>query len=105
MIFDVKLGENFRRKATLVGGGHTTTAPASITYSSFAPRDSVRTALTIAALNDLDILACDIQNSYLTECAKKIFGPGRAQDDSKDGALWFQVIRSGVQRKVIRSTT
>ena len=30
--FDVKLGENFKRKARLVGGGHTTTAPASITY-------------------------------------------------------------------------
>ena len=30
MIFDVKLGENFRRKARLVDGGHTKTAPASI---------------------------------------------------------------------------
>ena len=28
MIFDVKLGENFRRKARLVDGGHTKTAPA-----------------------------------------------------------------------------
>ena len=26
MMFDIKLGENFRRKAQLVGGGHTTTA-------------------------------------------------------------------------------
>ena len=66
MIFDVKLGENFRRKARLVGGGHATTAPASITYSSVVSRDSGRIALTIAALNDLDILACDIQNAYLT---------------------------------------
>ena len=32
MIFDVKLGENFRRKARLVGGGHMKTNPASITY-------------------------------------------------------------------------
>ena len=32
MIFDVKLGEKVRRKARLVGGGHTTTDPASITY-------------------------------------------------------------------------
>ena len=31
MIFDVKLGENFRRKARMVGGGHKTPAPASIT--------------------------------------------------------------------------
>ena len=32
MIFGVKLGENFRRKARLVGGGNITTAPASSTY-------------------------------------------------------------------------
>ena len=29
-------------------------------------RDSVWIALKIAALNDLDVLACDIQNTYLT---------------------------------------
>ena len=33
MIFDFKLGANFRRKEILVGGGHMTTAPASIAYS------------------------------------------------------------------------
>ena len=74
MIFDIKLGENFRRKAILVGGGHTTTAPSSITFSLVVSRDSFRIALTIAALNDLDILACDIQNSYLTAlCREKIW--------------------------------
>ena len=41
MIFDVKLGEKLRRKALLVGGGNTTTAPASIAYSSVVSRDSV----------------------------------------------------------------
>ena len=60
MIFDIKLGKNFRRKERLVGGGHTTTAPYSITFSSLVSRDSVRIALTIASLNELDILACDI---------------------------------------------
>ena len=39
MIFDIKLGENFRRKARLVGGGQTTTAPASITYLSVVSRE------------------------------------------------------------------
>ena len=34
MIFDVKIGENFRRKAWLVAGGHTTETPAMLTYSS-----------------------------------------------------------------------
>ena len=27
MIFDIKLGKNFRRKARLAGEGHTTTSP------------------------------------------------------------------------------
>ena len=66
MIFDVKMGENFRRKARLVGGVHMTEAPSSITYSSVISRDSTRIALTIAALNGLVLLACYIQNAYLT---------------------------------------
>ena len=74
MIFDIKMGENFRRKARMVAGGHVTTAPASITYSSVVSRDSVRIALTIAALNDLQVLACDIQNAYLTaKCREKVW--------------------------------
>jgi hypothetical protein len=74
IIFDVKLGENYRRKARLVAGGHKTEAPASITYSSVVSRDSVRIALLIAALNDLEVLACDIQNAYLTApCREKVY--------------------------------
>ena len=65
MIFDIKLGEKFHRKALLVEGGHTVTASDSITYLSVVSRGSIRIALTIAALNLLDILTCDIQNSYL----------------------------------------
>ena len=74
VIWDVKLGEGFRRKARLVAGGHTTEAPPSITYSSVVSRDSIRIALTIAALNELSILACDIQNAYLTaDCREKVY--------------------------------
>ena len=51
-----------------------TELPSSITYSSVVSRDSVRIALTIAALNDLSILACDIQNAYLSApCREKIY--------------------------------
>jgi len=66
MIFDIKLSENFRRKARYVAGGHTTDTPSAITYSSVVSRDSVRICLLLAALNGLDILAGDIQNAYLT---------------------------------------
>ena len=60
------MGENFRRKARLVADGHKTATPTNITYSSVVSRDSARIALTIAALNDIKILACDILNAYLT---------------------------------------
>ena len=66
MIFDIKMGENFRRKARMVAGGHTTETPAALTYASVVSRDSVRTALAIAAINDQNILVWDIQNAYLT---------------------------------------
>ena len=60
MIFDIKMGENFRCKARMVAVGYTTESPSSITYSSVVSRDSVRIAPTIAALNNFDVLACDI---------------------------------------------
>ena len=66
MIFDIKMGENFRRKACMVAGGHMNESPSSITYSSVVSRDSIRITLKIAALNGLSTLACDIQNAYLT---------------------------------------
>ena len=66
MIFDINMGGEFRQKARMVAGGHTTEAPASITYSSVVSRDSARIAFPIAALNGLKVLACDIQNALLT---------------------------------------
>ena len=66
MIFDIKMGENFIQKARMVAECHTTETPSALTYASVVIRDSVRIALTIAALNDLKICACDIQNAYLT---------------------------------------
>ena len=74
MIFDIKLGNNFHRKERLVRGGQKTVATASITYSSVVSRYSVCIALTVSAFNDLDIIAFDIQNEYLTsKCREKIW--------------------------------
>ena len=66
MVFDIKLGENFRRKARFATDGHKTDALAAITYSTVVSRDSVQICLTIAALNDLEVLNADIENPYLT---------------------------------------
>jgi hypothetical protein len=72
IVFDVKM-DNFAYKARMVAGGHTTETPTSITYASVVSRDSIRIALTMAALNDLQVKAGDIQNAYLTApCREKI---------------------------------
>ena len=64
----------FTRKARLVAGGHTTDPPSSITYSSVVARDSVRIAFTIAALNGLTPMSCDIGNAYLNApCREKVW--------------------------------
>ena len=73
LVFDVKLGENYRRKARLVADGHRTESPSSIACSSIVSRDSVCIGLLIAALNELDVLSCDIQNAYLTAPCREKF--------------------------------
>ena len=87
LIFDIKLGENFRRKARLVADGHKTDTPSSVTYSSVVSRDSVRICLLIAALNDLDVQAADVENAYLTApCKEKVWtiaGPEFGSDQGK----------------------
>jgi hypothetical protein len=65
MIFDVNM-EDLRRKARFVAGGHTTDAPHVMTYASVVSRESARIAVTLAALNDLDVTMGDIENAYLT---------------------------------------
>ncbi|KAL7476293.1 hypothetical protein ACHAW6_002165, partial [Cyclotella cf. meneghiniana] len=73
MIFDVKM-EDFCRKARLVAGGHMTKTPATLTYASVVSQDTVRIALLMAALNDIDIWAANVLNTYITTpCSKKIW--------------------------------
>ena len=58
--------EDFRRKSRLVAGGHKTETQKCMTYSSFVGRETVRIALTIAALNDLQVKAVDVMNAHVT---------------------------------------
>jgi hypothetical protein len=53
------------RKACWVLDGHLTKDPDISTYAGVVSRESVRIALTYAALNDIDVTAADIQNAYL----------------------------------------
>jgi hypothetical protein len=83
MIFDIKV--DLTRKARLVAGGHQTEVPKESVYSSVVSRDSVRIALTIASLNDLEVLAADVQNAYLNAPTKEkcytIAGPEFGPDN------------------------
>ena len=63
MIFDVKMGENFRRKARFGAGRHSTGTPTSLTYSFVVSRDLVMIILLAVALNGLQVMACDIQHT------------------------------------------
>ena len=73
MIFDIKL-EGFRRKGRLVAGGHMVETPPIINYASVFSWDIVRIALTIAALNDLQVKASDVQTAFLTTpCEEKMW--------------------------------
>ena len=70
MIFDIKM-KNFRRKARLVAGGHMTTAPAAVTYASVVSRETVHIALTLTALNELEVKCGDVLNAYITAPVKE----------------------------------
>ena len=72
VVWDVKFG-SLQRKARLVAQGNKTEDPQVQTFASVVSRDSVRIALTIAALNDLDVMQADIQNAYLNApCDERI---------------------------------
>jgi len=72
MVFDVKM--DYTRTFGLVAGGHVTDPIDVSPYSSAVSRESVRVALIVAALNDLELEAGYIQNAYLTaKCEENIF--------------------------------
>ena len=90
MVFDIKLGENFRHKARLVAGGHVTTVDANLAYSSVVSRDSVRILFLLAALNDLTVSACDIQNAYITaDNREKIYCIAGPEFGSQMGSIFI----------------
>lgn len=64
LVFDVKMDGT--AKARLVAAGCRTSDPEGSTWAGVVSRETVRLALVYAALNDLDVLAADIMNAYLT---------------------------------------
>ena len=71
IIFDIKIGKNFRRKARYVADGNKTDTPPDVIYNSVVSRDSIRIILLIEILNDLEIVTGDIENVHLTAPCKE----------------------------------
>jgi hypothetical protein len=87
LVFDIK-SDTLARKARFVAGGHRTDPPKESTYSSVVSRDSVRLFFLLAALNDVDVLACDIQNAYINaETKEKIWFHGGDEMGSDKGKV------------------
>jgi hypothetical protein len=63
LVFDVKM--DFTRKARWVKDGHKTPDSATSSFAGVVSRDSIRIALTHAALLGLPVLGADIRNAYL----------------------------------------
>jgi len=87
VVFDVRM--DFAWKCRFVAGGHTTDTPSSITHSSVVSQDSVQLAFVIAALNNLDVMSCDLQNTCVNApCQEKIwFEGGLKTGEGKGEAL------------------
>ena len=62
-------------------------APKTLTYASVVSRETVQIALTIVALNDLEVKIVDVQNAFLTApCSELIhmtLGPEFGEDQGK----------------------
>jgi hypothetical protein len=75
----------------MVAGGHMVDAPSFLTYASVVSRETVRIALTIAALHDLDVEAADVENAYLTapttEKVWTVCGPEFGPDQGKKALI------------------
>jgi hypothetical protein len=92
MIFDMKM-EDFSRKARLVAGGHHTEAPVTVSYASEVSCETVRLALTIASLNDLEVKVGDVLNAYITAPVKEkvwaVLGPEFGHDAPLKDKSWI----------------
>ena len=74
IIFEALVKCDLPRKARLVADGHRhKDVPLHLAYSYVASRQSVRMGFLLATLNDLDIMACDIGNAYITPWIVKKF--------------------------------
>ena len=85
MVFDVKF--DLRKKSCLVAGGNHTDNPREDIYSGVVSLESLRLAFTMAAMNDLKVMAADVGNAFLYGRTKEkvyiVAGPEFGKDAGK----------------------
>jgi hypothetical protein len=71
----------------MVAGGHMTSAPTIMTYTSVVSHETIRIVLSLAALNDLEVKVADILNAYISAPIKEkvwcALGPEFGPDTGK----------------------
>jgi hypothetical protein len=104
MMFDIKMDGHFTRKAMFVGNGNKTMdIAANQTYASVVTRESVRIGFLYAALNDLDILGCNVSTAYLNApCREKIWVHAGPEFGGDEGTV--QIVKKALyQLKLLLS--
>ena len=84
----------FTKTASFVAEGHKTNPPASITYSSLVARDTVRIAFIIVALNNLEVMSCDIVNAYLNAPCRENISCEAEIDFGSDRGKVLKIVRA-----------
>jgi hypothetical protein len=97
LVFDVKM--DFSRKARWVKDRHKTPDSATSSFAGVVSRDSIRIALTHAALLGLPVLGADICNAYLQAPSSEkhfiICGPGFGIENEGCIALIHRALYGG----------
>ena len=99
ILFDVKI--DFTCKAGYVANGSMTDMPVGLCYPSAVSCDSVRIELLVAVFNDIDILECDISNTYLNAPLRERiwFVAGLECEESIEGKV-MKLVRALYELKI-----
>ena len=93
------MSSGYSRKARFVKDGHKTEDTDGSRYAGVVSRDSVRIALTYAALNDIDVWAADIRNAYLQAAPSEkhyiICGPEFGEENVGKRAVIVRALYGG----------
>ena len=93
MEFNIKM-ENFRQTARLVAGDYRAIASVTITCANIVSKETVRIALMITALNDLEFKLGDTLNVYIQSPAREKMWVTLGPEFHKDAGKTTVIVRA-----------